>query len=352
MVILLPVNLDLFGNVLEPKAYLKEFYIDTAGNWMMEMIVPELGLIIDSLVVKTLSGSSSVECFESYHAPEDSALLIIITADSLASPLMINPDSDRINIITYLNEEDPHFNYDYDGNHDYLSLGKYKGSQFPFIPEKHSITYVPDYFMGIDFLSLDKSPTLGEPNTIDGTKGTVSGYLYDKNHNPLPDKPVYGYYTGLHTDGNGYYHGEVLSKLYVFDYNDDLYSNGYYDYEPASVYVLPDSLFTLDLVLLDIPHLGTEEISLRNGSMITNYPNPFTRETTFYIYIPADIVITIASLEILDNAGRHIHSFALEKGRSAVTLSEGDFLMEPGVYHYYIKIDGKARSKTASLVKL
>jgi len=343
---MISLNINSSGNVISPMAYITEFYIDSSGKWMLELGFPGYtGYFIDSIYFEAFSGTSKIK--GEYNFYEDSSYYVVITADSLVTPLEINPDSDHIRIITYCGYPET----------DHLHLGKC--SRIPFIPEGHSVAIIGGYstngagYEEFSLFSLDKTPTLGAGNSKEGMEGTVTGFLYDADHNPIPHRDVLGYAGYVETDANGYYSEKTLSMTYVFDTTTEFREWDTYVYEPAEIFVLPDSTFILDLVVLDMwRYTGITEIP-EDAPDITNFPNPFTHVTYFYISIPKVFRYVTASLEILDHTGRIIASVPVTGQKCEITLpGDAEVTFPPGTYWYFLKTDGNIATEPRSFVKL
>jgi hypothetical protein len=350
IILWLPVK--LLGNIVYPQAYISEFMYDSLGGWILELNFYEHpdSLFIDRITLKTLSGSSKVVHYTAFQPYENSEYLMVITKDSLEIPLEICRDSDLITVIS-------HHEYDYDDSSDYgPQLGIGKNSMIDCIPEHHSEVVIPHctecggYINPWTCYLLDNTPTIGEINTQDGTEATVYGYVYDADHNPLANAFLCVYEGVLETDEKGYYSEEILSRTYSFDTITRWYDK--YIYEPVNLQVFPDSTYNQDLTLLSfIPYLTIPEIS-RQEPVITNYPNPFTNETTFYISIPEGISFLTASLEFYDSAGRLVFSAPVNEHKSIITLSATEITLKPGIYYSLLRLDGRTQAKTHSVIKL
>ena len=349
LIIWLPAKLS--GNVIYPQANISEFMFDSTGNWILELSFyahPD-SMHIDSIFIETHEGISKIAHYTAFQPAERSSYLAVITNDSLVNPVEVDKNSDVINVITYCND----FSYDY-----ILRFGPVKYSGISRIPKNHSIAYVRDYCSecvmwdyGKSF-SLDKTPTIGEFNTSDGTDANVSGHVVDIDNNPVSGKQVVGFPECIQTDENGYYYGKVISKKYRFDTNWVCDLSEKYIYRPDSLSAIPDSSYVLDLVLLSISPRTSIPETPQMDLMITNYPNPFTSETTFYISIPESIAFSTVSLEFFDNTGRLIISKSFTEPRSMVRLSAAELNLKPGIYYSYLRINGEVFGRAQSVIKL
>ena len=339
-----PIN--LYCNIFYPYARISELAFDTSGNWIMEMEFAGYAdtFHIDSIIFETVSGISRVANYTPFQPyGSESYYLALITKDSLNLPLEIDKDNDLIRLVTY---------WSYGRYESTLPLGTFICD----LPESYSVAHIDGYdcrgfyFSRYSRYAIDRTPSIGGINNSEGAESTVTGYVYDKNYNPVVDTFILAFNSCTNTNGVGYYTIRTLAKCYTVDTVE--FFGLKYIYEPVAIQLMPDSSYTQDLVLLSIQSdVSTQEIS-QNEPVITYYPNPFTTGSTLYISIPTELSYSTAVIEFYNSAGSFIFSELLENRTSVIELSSEKLSLKPGIYYSLIRIDGLVKTKTHALVKL
>ena len=354
--ILLILSSKVWSNIAPPQAHISEIYINSLNAWSLELgfYYPDISQI-DSIIIETESGSAKLTNYSlidvSFIDESPFYYLSVISNNNLNGILEINRENDFVIIHSYIGTT---------SNDDYLAFGLHEHSNFLIFPEGHSLSRIDTYsndnyhdYSG--YFSLDNTPSLGEINLVEGVSGIVSGYLYDIDHNPMPNTEIMGYVGYVSTDENGYYNESVLSRSYFFD-TITIWTGQYdiYIYETDTVSVFPDSTHIKDLILISYPNSIIEpDDELNDHAIITNFPNPCTDITTFFISIPDHVSFKSANLEIYNNIGQTVFSYQLRENKTKITLPSGEMnLHKPGMYHYSLIIDGNLPIISNTLIKL
>jgi len=352
--VLIFLNCKVWCNIAPPQAFICEVYIESPEIWSIELGFYDYPNQFDSIVVETNSGLSKVSLLNvdivSFDDVNEGGRfpfhLIVITEKDLEEVLEINRENDFIRIYSYIGAN---------SNNDYLAFGNNKDSNIPVFKENHSISEI-----GGNYYSLDNSPSIGERNSIDGTEGYVSGYVYDTNGNPLPNHEIEVFIRkNITTDENGYYGGYVFSNAYYFDtLKVQAGQFEFYIYEKDTINVFPDSIHYNDLIFKDlviIPYddpTSTRKI-FSNNTLVANYPNPFTSYTVFQIAIPEDINFKTSRLNIYNSLGASVFSIQLEDRITSITLTAQEMnALKTGTYYYTIYLDDNTLLSRNTMIKL
>jgi hypothetical protein len=340
---LLLISSNLFSNISEayPKVEISEIFVESSFSWSLELGFRENYDVIpyDSIVIETCAGRSKVKDYTLIDISQPgflSSFIAVITNSDLERELEINRENDFLKVYSYFMGMEVQ---------DFLAFGKYPGSFF--LEFKSGFSIVRD---DVGLFSLDKTPTIGKVNTEDGTMGVVQGYVYDRNHNPLPNAWI-GYNTSILSNENGYYYTSIPSRTY---YTDTIWTSDIetYIFKPDTINVFPDSTSSADLIVLS----HSQHSSVINSTFephFLNFPNPFKNFTTFYVSLPEIYNNKTVILEIYNNAGQAVGSFQFPDTRYAIALpSDLTGGLKAGIYYYTLIIDGIPSGETKTMIKI
>ncbi len=329
-----------------PIAHLNEVYFDSQGNWTIELKIefPEGTFFSDTAIkqieITSHSGTASLLHF-SITSP---ATLLVITIDSLSSPLFINPADD---FLTATTTADSWFD---DGGYagiyytwTNLSYGPSNWSNNILnLPSDASISLIDDNF----YYYIDTSPTIGSVNDTIGGLGQIHGKLFDCDGNVFTSglfkiQDNLAPFMQFNTDStfNMVTPANNWDLMYVLFYPDafpiaKLISN------PAWVNVEPGKTTVYDIHLMDSTfHVGFDEKNLPQPGRIIVAPNPFSSSLQFYFSLegyPED-----ATLIIYTSTGKEIYSTALPKQKEFRVSVDGNRLGTGGTYYYTVTDHGK-----------
>lgn len=334
MFILIPIKMFVGNPVVLPQALISELTFDANNNWILEITFgysqPYLHEEYDSICIETLNGFAKLKL----ENIEDSTLLIIISSDSLVTPLTIDRDGDRIKLYSYLTSHEPVI--------DSLVFGDYPDSFFDFLPDDYSIARIG---YGIGF-AKDKSPTIGIDNDTVGTCGTLSGFIYNKNNNLVTsgnfilENPIYINTTGSFTTS-------VFARRMNTHFMTNNYLPGQFQgvrIDTIKLNVNPDSLYINDIHILTdyIVDVDGEPIEYSDLLSISNYPNPFNSTTNFIMTVPIELQNKPKEINIFDVNGEKIFTI-IPSDRLNVTWDGKDMkgnTVSTGIYYYQLIIGG------------
>lgn len=323
-----------------------EMYIDSNNKWTIELFINYTGVNnLDSFKLVTSSGEALFKSGITVSQNE----VILITEDSMQSPLSINRYGDNI----YLKLCD----YGSWNQTSYtLTFGDNPNTcQCTFPRFGQSIEMVSYTFSETTYLYVKSSiPSLGtypSDNAIN-SPGTLSGHVYDINNNPVKfqsilllaspcwsePSPVF-----INLDTSGYYNSSLVARYYEVS----VQLNSTCDIIADTIIAVePDSATICDFHL-KISN-GIEEYNLsKNNITMSNYPNPFKDNTTIEIKSANNNVLSNAIVKIFNNNGEIVKIIPVgdynnKTNSYSVSVSNNkNQSLESGIYFYTLEADGK-----------
>jgi hypothetical protein len=265
------------ANLATPQAFISEIFVDSTGNWTIEM-----GFYgwdagdIDSIWLVTSSGGSLITYYSVIAADTGSYdSLSVITNANLANPVSINPEGDFVKLISYAWGDDPY---------DKVAFGDYPGSYLDCIRNGESVISISPQ----DFC-IDSSPTIGLGNDSEGYRGYFSGTIYDLTGNPVTTgfiSIVGNAYLALYPDDQGNFNAYIPSRRFTFDTIEHYmppwpWTVKTYTVEPVDFCIRPDSSHYQDIITTSLV-IGVDEQDQQNENIVTVAPNPFSDKVVFY----------------------------------------------------------------------
>lgn len=296
ILIILVATSSLHSNPIEPPPIITEVYFDENENWTLEFYIDEYfysGMVnLDSLRINTAIIKDQVII--------QMGVPLIITPDMLLGYLDITRCNGSLHVETY------------DGYYWlYLDWGIYWDNYDPApLPGQ---SWAVQSFAGPEYIHYwlchSFPPTLGTNIYEASGTGTVQGYIYDLNHNPIPDVLFFinVFITPFYSNDSGYFCFSSVSHRYSFYYN-------YYD--PAfsgdtTLWIEIDSTDNIEIIapvyLVGIEDNSEEKISIKN------YPNPAKNIVNFQVTIPININSETANIIICNLSGKIIDQLPLRK---------------------------------------
>ena len=342
---------------------ISEIYFDSFGNWTIEFNTLAFPFLdFNAISLETSAGTSA---FKPGIVTNDS--IVVITIDSLVTPLYINPAGDFI----IINGISSGMGFD---SEFYFYFGDYQYSYVSAINSSQSYVFTQSYY-GFYYLVKQNSPDVGCTNYTYPATGTFSGQIVGGDSLPIPEvkikclitaynyetNPIYDasgydvpldYNYGISSDVNGFF---TDNSLYGRDYLLTFYSGDYnYLYDTTiTVSIEPDSvndfLFVLDcnVIFVDIHKKALPEVELEN------YPNPVKDYTTISCRLDNTDLYKNAVIKIFNATGEIIKILPVSlsgKDEMNVRCDFSDF--PSGNYYYNLELDGKkAGTKQIVVVK-
>ncbi|MEA3444183.1 MAG: T9SS type A sorting domain-containing protein, partial [Bacteroidota bacterium] len=331
----------LSANIVEPKAHLSELYFDSTGNWVIELGINIWDLeVLDSIFIESSAGIATLTSYSllpggSYPNFDSIA---VITNQNLSSPLFIDKNGDVVRIHSF-SFGDP-----------YASIVQISFNSpnaiIPELNEGQSIAYIS--YGNYSTLCLDNTPTIGTPNDLNGTLGTLKGRVF-VNGDPAcaGNLKWYSEFMGVTlmatVDEDGYFQDTVQARRYecpetVFCTNPSPNVNWAHNTNGPFVYIInPEEITSRDFYFTT-SDIEESEFQKQNISVFS-FPNPFSSEISFYIDIPST-EIKNASLEIHTLQGKKIIGFPIQNKSEKITWQpESD--IPNGIYLYQLSVEGK-----------
>jgi len=346
---------SLLGNpIIIPQAVISEFRFDSVNKWEMEIafIFPTFSHSkYDSICIGSTAGISRIRL----DFVKDSIPLIVITPDSLLTPLSFNKNGDQIKLYSYVRFDTllPAHLWT-----DSVSFGNYPGSMCDSIPTGFSICNIllSNDDQGInEVFCLCNSPTIGVANDTSGCCATLEGNLYDANHKKITSgNYILDYPLTFNPDGT--YITKILARkltfagMYLPNYPPE---RSYYDLDTLDVDAYPDSVIHKDIQFVDYVGVKEKPVPPNPDLYIINYPNPFNPGTNFYIRMPDNLRLKKGRIEIYNSIGQKV--FVIQLSNSSTYKWDGvditGKIVGSGVYYYRL-VFGNEAYKTGSMILL
>jgi len=337
-------NTVLENPVYRTPAYLSEFTFDQNSKWIMEIYFDAayggyLAKNYDSICVASTEGISRVRMGN----VKDSTFILVINSDSLFSPLTINKNGDNLKLIFY-----PSKNASLYFEPDSLTFGNFPGSLIDSIPSGYSLCRY-----GRDKICLCSKPSIGFPNSIDGTYFTLKGHIYNKRGFPITTGRLrFDEYLDINDDGT--YSTKLFVRKLDLHFLLGYYMIEYYTIVPFSLNVCADTVIEHDIYMLE-EIMGLDENGVPESEEIdiVNYPNPFNLSTNFFVKIPSSLPEKEGSIVIYNVTGMKIKTIPVSNGSSVKWNGDNSYgsVVTSGVYYYQLQIN-KKNYKSGSMILL
>lgn len=329
-----------------------EIYFDSYQNWTIEF---NMSFFYSDFSLLTIESSAGTLSFKPGIITNDS--VVVITSDSLQTPLYINPEGDYIKIIGSENDNI---------SERYFFFGNYEYSYISAINSSQSYVLQADVCSYFYYLIKENSPTPGYVNPYySQSYGTFTGnifncYLfpisnarikcrinaYNYETHPIYDVMPYDinlfWYYQIQADNGGHF---TNSSLYGRNYLLTFYTaNNYYMYDTSiTVAIEPDSINTFDFILnCDSIYVGNSSFEL-NSVGLFNYPNPISSTTTISWQLKNGCEYKNAVIKVFSYDGDLIRIIPVPEIKPGemnnVTCDFSNF--SQGNYYYNLEIDGK-----------
>lgn len=261
---------------------------------------------------------------------------LLITQDSLLTPLEINPPGDEL---SFYGPGGFHVETIIFGDSSNCDIG---------VPLPNQSICLDDY--GWPYY-LDNTPTFGLPNDYSNAYGTLEGYVTNLAGDTLEGikisrkggSPVY-------TDEEGYF---TFNELAIFE---DLriqttpYSTGH-----LWVQVWPDSIHSINIIIENLVGIRNKQANYfaNTFQLFQNYPNPLNPSTTISYQLPVDSEVELTIYNLLGQRIRTFNSKQLAGFHQVQWNGSDEKGMEiaSGVYIYQLKSGEFVASKKMIFLK-
>ncbi|HPB24753.1 MAG TPA: T9SS type A sorting domain-containing protein [Bacteroidales bacterium] len=352
------------ANPISPPPIISELYIINDSTWFLEIVFLQGNPFInyanlDGFRITTSMGTSYLK----NGIPIINDSIIVITQDSLQSPLQIFRNGDFILI------------KDISGLQlDQIYFGNISGTQMSAPLLGQSIVNLAhpcwDTYLNqpgtVNKLVKDNHPTIGySPFQPFSAIGIFTGVVYDSGHQPVAGIKI----------GNSHYIDlaptNICANFYYFTLTDSLgsftsqeYSGSRYVelfFQSSSVLadsiinIEPDSInyyeFTIDTLLT-----GVQQNYFQTGITLLCYPNPSTGETFISFSIPAGIHYSKAIIKIYDSNSEMVRILPVNTSNSQNNYSiKWDGLCynnatASGTYYCNLELDGRKSASNKIII--
>jgi hypothetical protein len=298
----------------------------TSNSWILEM-THQGQMVLDGLL---LTSKKDTAYFKSGIAIGPSSY-VLITPESLQSPLAIDPLGDSITLRAR------------QGVIAMLVFGESKASMIPAPKPGQSISFSGTFFY------IDNSPTLGQANDTLNACGTIKGTVRDSKGNPIIGAQVlYGSWmsTAAYTDSSGSYMICSISARQQLAFSVQNYISEY-----RTIQVWPESTIDVSVTMQPVVSVSDDmpQALAKDFQLSDPYPNPFNPSTTFVYAVPRDSKV---ELRVFDLSGKEVDQLYSGVQRSGQYQAIWNAEARPsGVYIFQLRTPGATLSKKCLLVK-
>ena len=293
----------------------------TGNDWTIEMLTDGFIGTLDGRSLRSNSGTAFFK--NGIHLPSG---YLLVTQDSLLSPLNINPLGDSLT-------------FNIPGGS--LTFGNSPSAVVPSPGESQSISYG-----GRGYYYLDNSPTLGQHNDSANAMGTVQGLIADSLGRPIPDVRVFSYEwpASAYTDSSGRF--EVRDYAHRCQMN---LTHSQCSPKSVTVQIWPESTVSVAIVMHRVDAVNEDQHAQSGYRLDQNYPNPFNPVTTFSFTIPR---LSLVTLKVYDVFGKEVAALVNEvrtAGSNKALWDASD--VASGVYFYRLSAGGTVLTRRMVLIR-
>lgn len=332
--LLLLICVSSFGNVKPDKSIIRQLCFE-GDAW--ELIINPANSFseewpVDSILIKTNSGKAKVK--SSVIAIYNQKIWdFTINADSLETPLSINKQNDRLEVVLYGKAA---------GN-SFLDFGPEDWNHVRAVKENECIRAQDDFYGTYSICN-------GE-----NCKATITGKLYDKEGNIIANLTTNDYnlfLAKLKTDENGNFSFHLYSGCYYNDHSIVAFTNQknetYIDIRPLDIVPSPGEEIELDIHLLQ--DITAIESNPEYTSQFFCLPNPVETEARFVYSVPSAVDFENGVMTIYSSNGAVMDNISITEREGELSLLlDGKYTK--GAYYYTVTNNTKVLYKGQFFVK-
>ncbi|MFO7790580.1 MAG: T9SS type A sorting domain-containing protein [Bacteroidales bacterium] len=335
------------GNPLPEPPIISELHIIDENTWYLEIMFNEITYVGDNLngwQVSTNGGTAQIKNGLTVEYNE----IIVLTSDSLQSPININPAGDVValippdgypnNMIRFGDVDSP----DVIAPDSSQSIVNFRWSCYDYASLEPSHRYK---------MVLDNEPGIGENAfTPNSASGFIAGYVYDGADNPvegicvgngnygIPEDDCDAFTANMTTDPDGAFSGEQWSGRHHIT----TFSSGKaFSHHDTIINITPDSNNNLT-IHLDTVLTGSNNTNLKEKARLYVYPNPSSNLVNFDVNLPSYVDPGDAVLKIFNNTGKLVKIIRLDNNHNIGWTGKNQNKHRiPGIYHCKLEYRGR-----------
>ncbi len=356
-VLLFAVLIIKANPIIHSSFLITELYFDSNDKWTMELLIKDQIINLDNYKLITSTGEFHFKNGITVN-PND---IILITIDSMQTPLTLNRSGDFIQIKWFTNSQwfDDGIPLRY-GNITNAAVSP------PLIGQSIELLIINGTFPAYSGFAYIKSktPDLGSINVnTSNCMGNLNGFVYDINNNPVAFDSVRiinwpqtnSFSNKIWFDATGYFNQEMYARNYTIQ----IY------YPKTSSIPCFDTIISIELdsTVSCIFHINNyvSSISEQNSKInttLSNFPNPFTTSTNILINISDSKNASKAILKFFNSVGEIVRiipvdGYAVSTAAYSIPFSIQDMHeFTSGTYYYVLELNGeKLASNKMTLIK-
>jgi hypothetical protein len=325
----------------DPELHIGNFAFTGSSGWRMTMLfVWSNPTYFDSIVIQSNEGRARMLTYESDYLGD-----LYFTDQDISQPMTINPNGDVIVLTGYTV-----YGFPLTYTTSQVAFGNVPNPMVVAPLAGQSIErFEPTicFYPSNEIITINKTQIM--PNDTSGAFGTIRGIVYDKSGHPLANQKFY-MDLPFTTDASGHYSTRVYSR--IITWNHICYENWPNHFTTAQVStvsytMIPDSLITRDINLLDSLLTGIPTNLSTSGSGFKIFPNPVTDAIT--ISYTSDLSTDSGDLhiDIYNTIGSKVMNKDLENHLGVISLPIN---FSNGIYVAELTKGGKVIGSTRFIV--
>jgi len=323
MFLLLYFTLNVYANPIVPLVF-SEIYFDDNNDWTIELYdyYEYSSGSLDSCYLR----SSSDTAYFNNGIIFDWGDTILVTNEDMQTDFSISRNGDFLEIDGYFYDLVSWYNFSPSYNQ---SLAR-----VIFCPENN----YPD---PVFCLAKENQPSLGFIPFQVQTYGTLWGYVYDINGEPVENAEIILYPDnlgsyGIQTNGDGFFQEDNLRGI-TYYLTVEINYNEYID---TTMTIEPDMITFVELYT-DYDPQSLDPSPQENNFSISNHPNPFYDETSIQYSFPKH---TTGTITIFNSKGQKVKDIPVSPTENYIIwtgLDKNNKKVPSGVYFYQLESENK-----------
>ncbi|MCX6273076.1 MAG: hypothetical protein NTU44_18045 [Bacteroidetes bacterium] len=351
------------ANPIVDPPVISEFYLVNDSVWYLELMFSWPYPSLDGLQLVSSGGSSFIKHGISITAGN----IIVLTHDSMLSPLHFNRNGDFVDI-----QDSTGFSFNY--SFPMFRFGNISNSFISAPLVGQSIVCYKFYCMDQGYipeteyhLVKDVNPTIGyNAFTPSFATGTFTGMVFDNGHNPIQGIHIghtYAYNEPSYYCGNYFLNawtqpsGSFTMQEYSGKYHVMFFFHPWLVIKDTIINIEPDSVnyfeFIIDSLLTDV-----HSIENQRNIKLSCFPNPSTGETNISFGVPEGQCFSKALIKIYGSNGEIVRILPVNTAspQPEYTLKWDGFCCDhspaaSGMYYCNLVLDGRKSATTKLIIE-